>query len=401
MANSLQKWIWRIVILALFGISLLYLLIQANGFQFDTYTNQFRHTGIIDIVYSNPRASVYLDGQKLNGKLPFVATNVLPGEYKLVIAEEGYWDYQTLVKVAPDLISRVQSVFLIPIYSASKLLWQENFTDGEQSFLENGYFFRQVGTTLSWAKLNGEQISFVSTFLPMSKLDYIEVFTKEALLIDNAGQRALLDLNSMNVQMIALDSRYRYIGERWLYFEDDVLVMFDRKISKIIWAKQPQLARKIVDLRYFNNLGREFIAIDYSGVEGALYELEMNNLAYIDQGRIRWVEVNQDGQLDYLKDDRSLWTVSNDLKYSKLVFRFAEQLQMLSSNWNVYGAEGVLFFKDEDGYWLSDRSFENSGLTFANKDVDQLVLQRNNILYYTVINDVDKQQTLYKWNPEQ
>lgn len=401
MVNFLQKWFWRTVILALFIVSLIYVLLQANGFQFDTYTNQFRRTGIIDVAYSNPRAVVYLDGQKLNGTLPFVATNVLPGEYNLVVAEEGYWDYQTLVKVSPDLISRIKSVFLAPMYRQSKLIWEENWSEQDFTLLKGGYLFWQNEKMLKWAKLDENQLDFLSVQLSLEKLQSVEVYTGEAVLTDIEGHRGILDLNSAYFQAIQLDDHYTYIGERWLFFQGDVLVLFDRKINRIIWARQPKLGREITALRYFNSLNREFIAIDFVGeLDGILYELKTNNLVMIDQGQVNWVAVNQEGQIDYIKDARALWSYSPKETKANLLFRFLLPVEMITADWSAFGSKGVLLFKDADGYWLSDRLLENSRLIFTLDEAEKLLMQPNGYLYYYVRQVDEGKQLLYLWNIE-
>ena len=399
MLNSLQKWFWRITILVLFAVSLGYVLLQANGFQFDTYTNQFRRTGIINVEYSDPEAMVFLDGHKLDGTLPFVATNVLPGEYTLVVAREGYWDYQTEVSVSADLITRVNSVFLAPMYPQSKVVWEGQVEEGQKLIMAGGYLFRQEGQTLKWAKINDRKLDFLSLDIPLTGLREIQVFEREALLTDGEGHRGLLDLGNPYFKPIGLDSSYRYIGERWLYFEDDVLALFDRQMEQVIWARQPQLGIDISDIRYFRSLGREFVAVDFSGAgEGMFYELKASGLQLVVRGEVVWAQVSQEGRIDYLTKTGALWSFSVGSKNPELVARFSEKVEMVTSDWGIYGAMGVLLFKDAAGYWLCDRGMENAQLIFPAERADELILYGENRLYFLGSEPSGKKQTLEVWN---
>jgi hypothetical protein len=77
MASNLQLFIFRATLLFLFSVSLFFVLFLANGYKYDFISNQIRRTGIIDVAFDDKKAQVFLDGKKLEGNLPFVASNVL------------------------------------------------------------------------------------------------------------------------------------------------------------------------------------------------------------------------------------------------------------------------------------------------------------------------------------
>lgn len=69
MIKAWKTWTFRGTLMILFTASLVFILFLANGYQYDFFSNRLRKTGIIDVTYADPEARVFLDGQRLEGRI--------------------------------------------------------------------------------------------------------------------------------------------------------------------------------------------------------------------------------------------------------------------------------------------------------------------------------------------
>lgn len=390
-----KTWLFRAVLLVLFAISLLLILFMANGYQYDFLSHQIRKTGIIDISYSDPQAKVYLEGHLLEGKLPFVASNVLPGVYNLVIGREGYYDYSLKVRVDEDLISRVGSVFLYPVdvLISSRLIfdWAEN---SNHPILVDGYIFRQNQDELSWAKLRGdlEDQEFLKANVLNDKIENIKVFGKEALLEFQDGRREILDMFNGEIEKVNLSDQYVFAGDRWFYFQDNLLTAFDRKLSRVIWVKTLDKNVKITAVEFTQLDNRDFLSLTLNdgGESGMLYELKGDSLQMLLAAQVSNLQSDVQGNLFYLKNDTEIWTWLSKAKNPQLLARFQAPIKLLSVDLNFYKTFGLILFQNNGKYFLADQNFGNVRELFPELSVEQLDIVDHNKIFY--INNYQKNQ---------
>lgn len=106
--------LFRVFLVLTFGLVLGVILFYANGYSFDFVNRIIRKTGLIQIVYEDPKAKVYLDGKLMEGKLPFTISSVLSGTHEVSIEREGYVKWQKDIGVNSDLITFLDGVFMLP-----------------------------------------------------------------------------------------------------------------------------------------------------------------------------------------------------------------------------------------------------------------------------------------------
>ncbi len=413
MKNSWQTWFWRGSLLLIFVMALMVSLYWANGFQYDFISNQIRRTGIIDISYSDTRARVYLDGQKMEGNLPFVINNVLPGRYQLAVGREGYWDYSIDIDVAADLISRAGSVFLYPrdVLAQTKELQAWTMENGQEGriILEGGYFWRSEDTRLLFAKLRSD---FDGADLREAKgvagrdIKSISVFGKLAHLEMADGQRYIVDLLTGESKKVNVPANYVFAGDKWYFYQANFLAALDQQLENVIWSKQPIEGQHIIALRSFTAGKRNFVALDFSPGrrDGVFYELQNNQLLPLDTGHIDSVALAANGQLHYTKDGREIW--SYDFKTGKPVFlrRFENQVSLISADLLIHHSGDLLILKMKDRYLLADVNFENVQDMFNGLGVVQLQVVSPKTLYFvrylTEQAELESTAKLYSWDLE-
>lgn len=405
MSDYLQKWFWRTFLLLLFAASLLYLLLLVNGIRFDFYTNEIRRTGIIDIFYDNSEALVYLDGKLLEGRLPFVATNVLPGKYQVTVSREGYWDYLLDVAVYPDLITRIGSVFLVPrqLEGLSRAFWAvggaggaalsgENGQPVRRVFWDGGYFFWIDGKMLSWGRLDSAGAQLQSMEMPFLEIESVEVVEDGMAVLTgtgSTGKRGILDLADGAWREIGYGPEFQYLGNRWLYLRDDVIVLFDRDIRQILWAKQPQPGRNLASAKMFNEKGKIFLSLRFAdNGPGAFYLVEAGgNFTLLAEGEVDWVQPLATGEIDYLLKERELWTFLPGTRKSMLRSRFGAPVEMINSDLELDGSRGIVLFRDQTGLWMADRTLDNVRMLFAASEAHYLYLQEDGTLFLGKVMD--------------
>lgn len=382
--NNGKTWLFRAVLLIVFLALLFYILFLVNGYQYDFLSHQIRKTGIIEITYADPQAKVYLDGKKLEGTLPFVAGNVLPGTYTMAIAREGYKDYSLKVKVQEDLIAMVDEVFLFPIdvLGGSRLVmdWDNSIY---KPFLISGYFFRWSSGSLSWAKLREDlnEANFLQSTINGGELQGITVIGKEALLEFADGEREIVNLFTAVTTKVSLSDNYVFAGDKWLYFEKNWVAGFDRNLGRVLWVKTLSGVTRVAGVNYFRVGDREFLSID-GGNEGGLFELKGADWVKLAGAAVQEVSIDNSNKLFFVEKNREIWQWNDKKQVAEFLARFEEKLINLSVDLNFYKTNGVLLFQTGKKTFLTDQYFRNSQELFNGIEVDQLEVVDQKKLFY-------------------
>lgn len=390
--------IFRATLLILFAASLLYILFLANGLQYDFFSNQIRKTGIIDITYADPQAKVYLDGVKLPGRLPFVASNVLPGEYNLVIGREGYWDYALKVSVYEDLISKVNTVFLYPIDVLGQSMFVLDFFDGDKNklFLRDGYIFYHQKNGLSWSRLNPDISlgAFLKTSVLAIPIKNIDIVDREAVIEYIDGQKQLVDIFSGQVQRLNILDKYTFAGKQWLYHDGNLLAAFDRKLSRVLWAKYLEEDLVINSVSHFSLKGRDFISISLAGNKdsGRLYEIKGDQLELIINDEIANLTLDDKGNLYYTLHGTELWKWQPKAAKPSLMVRLQSKIEDIFSLANFHQTNGVLIVKTAGQFMIVDEKFDNVQEMFSDLEVSQITTLPGGQVYF--LNHFDNGQQL-------
>lgn len=385
--NIWKTWLFRGVLLVLFAALLVYILFLANGYQYDSYSHQIRKTGIIQITYSDTQAKVFLDGNKLEGTLPFVASNVLPGVYNLIIGREGYFDYFRKVRVDEDLISVVGSAFLYPIdvLAASRLQmdWDQK---GNNTILADGYVFRQTKDRLFWSKL---RIDFDEKTMRDAQvkdliISKVVVMGKEALLQYADGSRQILDMFGGEVSDVKIDGQYVFAGDRWFYFQNNWLSAFDRNLGKVLWVKSLGAGELINAVYFWDINNRQFLAVQLKGGAGRgyLYELKGDNLVQLLEGDVADLHSDSQNNLYFLENSAEIWRWLDKAKEPQLLARFQNPVSLWSVDLSFYKNAGLVLFEEGQKFYLADQNFDNVREMFPHLNVGQLqVVDRNKIFF--------------------
>jgi hypothetical protein len=232
------------------------------------------------------------------------------------------------------------------------------------------------------------------------------VWGREALIHGINGERELLNLSNGEVQPFSLSNKYVLAGDKWLYFESDFVVAFDRDLKKVLWTKRLKPDVQIGALKSFAEGGSEFLAVDYANGEvGEFYQLVDDSFYPIDQGRVSWVGSDRAGNVYYVKNDSEFWGYSLYEEEGAMIARFYLPFALISTDLRAYHSNGVFLFSRQNEYWLSDGNFLNVKQLFEGKNVLAMDVVDGKKLYIWIGMDEGAKASsnagLYVYNLEQ
>ncbi|MCC6643480.1 PEGA domain-containing protein, partial [Candidatus Peregrinibacteria bacterium] len=361
-------------------------LFLANGYQYDFISQEIRRTGLIDITFADKEAKVRLDGEELEGKLPFVASNVLPGKYELTVIRDGFQNWQETIEVEPDKITKVANAFLYPEdeRSLSRLIWIDELADQHNYYLSNDYLFINAAERLYFSKIadledrlpldamqslfiGSRQIAEVNAYDDYIQLDYLD------------GSKEVRRLDPGIVQGKEISSHMAYAGDKWLYFDRDLLAFFDLDLEKVMQAKKIEGVKEIREIKDVKLFGKEYLLIFDKDNEGArLYRLENGNLVFLAEG-VKTILPFKDAEYLLLeKINHELWYLESPKKQT-LLKRMAGDFELMAFDLTQYKTRNLLLLKANGKYLLTDLNMQNVRQIYADRKVLDLNSANNQI----------------------
>jgi len=366
-------------------MSLFFVLFLANGYKYDFVSNQIRRTGIIDVTFQDKLAQVYLDGKKLEGNLPFLASNVLPGKYNLVVAREGFWEWSKEIMVTENIISKVEDVLLYPLdeHSISKVLLVT--TDLKSDYLLRGeYFFKIQGENLNYGRLSKAltQADLKKLILPASDLQEIDVQLNKAFLTFNSGKHYMLDLITGDLIESSNSKSLVYGLDKWIYYKKNLLAIFDINLKEVLFAKE-FVNEEIVAVKYFDMGGKAFLLLSMKGqTSGTLYQYVNQSLMEVSRNVTSAPFFDEHDNIVFLNEFGELWkyTKLNDRKL--LLARFSSKIDLLGFALNKEKTAGQLIWKEAGTWNVGDLGFSNVRAMFKKNQLIDLKLSDAGQIYY-------------------
>ena len=399
MVSNIWGLVLKIAVIILFVVSLVMILFFANGYSYDFVSQEIRRTGGLDLIYTDKQAVVYLDGKQLDGKLPFVIGNVLPGKYKLVVAREGYTSWQKDLQVEVDLVKKIDDIFIFPDHAdqlAKELLAGE--MDGGSVWMREGYLFVVKGQSLSYGRLSAsltvDQLEKLD--LAVADLQEIKVWQNRAVLLMKSDIRYSLDLVNGKLEKIVVGTNYYPVGDKWLYKDGKYLAMLDQQFTRVLWSGQIS-NRNIAELDYQLLKNLEFVKVKFEGDQvWYLYLFDGGNLVKaFDQSVVSWPFVVDRDDFLVFTDSKELWEIKKStLGVFKGIFwkRFSGKVEIMD-----YLQKLHLFLLKIDGKWvLSNFDFINIVELFPGLNVDDVQVDNQNNFYYLNSEKNDQSVNLIK-----
>lgn len=402
-STTIKAWLLRIALLTSFAALLLLVLFLANGYQYDFNSRQIRQTGIIDIGFSDKQAEVYLDGKKLEGHLPFVASNILPGDYDLKVIRPNYWSWEGQVRVEENVIKKVENIFLYPTDDSGEVVWQDSSPIADkQYFLKNGYvlildkdflYFQKIATL----KGDLEYKKWSKLVIGAQKVTDLQVIGDRIVLAYEDGRRELRNLDAGIVQGKLLGDNLEFAQDHWIYHEKDLVAFFDLEFKRVTNTFTLPEWQDIAEVREILANGNEYLLVrDRSWTNNTAYLVTGNQLKLV-AANIDQLLVSKDGVITLFADhDEQIWYLLDDQK--TLLRRLSTDFQLIDLSITQYKTRNLLLFRLGKSYFIADWQLKQIRQILDDKQIWAMAVQDN--LIYTIYTNSAGQVVLAKLNLE-
>lgn len=384
----------RIALLTSFAALLVLVLFLANGYQYDFNSWQIRRTGIIDIGFSDKQAEVYLDGKKLEGHLPFVASNILPGDYDLKVIRPNFWSWEDQVRVEENVIKKIDNIFLYPVDDSGQQIWQDHSPVADkQYFLKNGYIFILDKDFLYFQKfltLKNDQDyqKWPKLVIGDQKITDLKVIGDRIVLTYQNGKRELRKLDAGIVQGKLLGKNLEFAKDHWVYHDQKMISFFDLDFQKVTHLFNLPEWQDIAEVKEVSANGNEYLLVrDKSWSDYTAYAFMNGQLKQIASD-ISQLIVSKDGLITLLADDNEqVWYLLNNQKL--LLRRLSADFELIDLGLTQFKTKNLLLFKVGKTYFLADWQFKQIRQILDGKQIWALMVQ-DNFIYTLYTNATDK-----------
>lgn len=400
--TTVKAWILRIALLTSFAALLVLVLFLANGYQYDFNSRQIRRTGIIDIGFADKQAEVYLDGKKLEGHLPFVASNILPGDYDLKVIRPNYWSWEGQVRVEENVIKKIDNVFLYPTDDSGELIWQDSLpaTD-KRYFLSNGYLLVLDKDFLYFQKLALlkdylDYTKWPKLVIGAQKVTKLDVIGDRIVLTYEDGKRELRKLDAGIVQGKLLGSNLEFARDHWIYHEKNLISFFDLEFQKVISLFSLPEWQNIAEVKQISANGNEYLLVrDKNWSDFTAYLIDGNQLRNVTDHANQML-ISKDGSITLLADgNEQVWY----LKDKKILLRrLSADFELLDLGLSQFKTQNLLLFRVGKNYFVSDWQLRQIRQILEGKQIWSMVAQDN--LIYSLYSDESGQVRLTRLNLE-
>jgi hypothetical protein len=88
------------------------LILYSLGYKYNFQKNRLEKTGVFFIKSYPKNADIYLDGQKTKKRTPNRLTRLLPKNYKITVAKEGYFNWSKDLSITPQKTTFIENISL-------------------------------------------------------------------------------------------------------------------------------------------------------------------------------------------------------------------------------------------------------------------------------------------------
>ena len=217
----------RTIILVFFIVLFLVLapgiILYTSGYRYDWQYGFLRETGSINVDIAPDTASIFINDVKIKSGMPVRLNDRVPGKYKILISNDGYFDWQKEVLVKNKQTVYIKDIFMLKINSPESIMTGKTISVLKISYDKKYLIYTTRNTSITEARLyrvsDGEDILLASStddmeieFAPSN--DYFSVSDVTAphqtLMIFNADDAA---------KKINLSERVKYPIQKYQWKE--------------------------------------------------------------------------------------------------------------------------------------------------------------------------------------
>lgn len=272
-----------------FVVSLPLIFLYAQGYKYNFKKGQWQKTGVIFIDTHPRRVNIFLNGKKIDEKVPARIRKLLPSEYNLKITKAGYHLWEKNIRVSEGQTTLLQYIRLFKNNEKLHLLYSGLIEKIDFSPAENIFAFEikneQGFNTIKLFKPNRNEVENVLiTEEDIKTMKFIEngrrllVKTLHKIWLVESENGDKYDLSSLIGQSDPKGIKINSYNSNYIYYlKDDALYMFN-----LITNKSERLFKGQM--------------LDYLVDDGYLYYLKQSSLNSIFLNRVSLIDKNSIGE---------------------------------------------------------------------------------------------------------
>jgi hypothetical protein len=158
----IKRWVVFYFSLTLFFLLLPIILSYSLGYKIDYKELKIYKTGIIYLKSQPAGASVYLNGAILSFETPGRIEELRPGEYYVEVRKEGFYPWQKILVVRPNMVTKAEEIVLFPLSQEISRVIDRDMTDFAVS--DNNVIYYMSASGLFSMNMDGTNIRRLSSY---------------------------------------------------------------------------------------------------------------------------------------------------------------------------------------------------------------------------------------------
>jgi hypothetical protein len=226
------------------------ILLYAWGYSFDWQEKKIVLTGGLYLKSTPKKADIYLNG-KLKDQTPSFIKRLVPKDYQIEIAKEGFHSWSKKLKVESKIVTEAKNILLVPQNPDTEIVLDELTTDFSiEEFLNqeesNNVFYIQKPSYILYKtdQNNSFQEQISSTPLPDEEYEIIASPNERIAVLSETGKLYLLDQEERSFELIgqnvkgvqfAKDNKkllYFTSSEIWVCYLENITNQVSKKIGQ-------------------------------------------------------------------------------------------------------------------------------------------------------------------------
>ncbi len=158
----IKRWIVFYLSLALFFLLLPIILSYSLGYKIDYNRLKIYKTGIIYLKSQPSGASVYMNGTISSALTPARIEELKPGEYNIEVRKEGFYPWQKILIVRPNMVTKAEEIVLFPLSQDISRISDRDMLDFAVS--DNNIIYYMSASGLFRINMDGTNIKRLSSY---------------------------------------------------------------------------------------------------------------------------------------------------------------------------------------------------------------------------------------------
>ncbi len=380
MSKFFWKFIIRLLVLLSFLVTLFVLLFLANGYRFDLVNKNILVTSIIDLTYpNNSKVDVNLDGKNVADMVPTKLFGVHLGKHFLILNKNGFSSWNRKLAVHENLVNSINDIFFWPKDLNNYLKLEKVFKDNEKIYFTNHWIVEENDDfkNIKAMQISGN-LNFGANLNPLKIVwnPHLKILgIRGDILSYNIGSGKVFHYDlRQNQKLILPNNKLSPFGHWRIWFNGKVIYSGELNGDSLNIKKKINLNSKIEAFRIVNFGNMQLLKVAQKNGNFAWFHMRNNNLELLTDNAVSGPVYSDYQGLIWLEKSGAVWQ-ENPFGKKNLLVRLSDKIDLIA----CFSEEGLLLFKQDNNYYLANRSFDNVVKIGSVKDYPFVFINREQI----------------------